>query len=93
MAQRATFALKDELGRVGFTVTCKAAGEVDRYVGLRPVQRPAGWEPMPYKLGLLDGVLEHIASLSELSVVTLRVAHSSVSIAKTEVCWWFRALV
>ncbi len=69
--------LAEELEEIGFQLTTAVAGTVQRYVGLRPRSHPAGWEPVPVKLGLLDAALKDLTNMATAPLKWLRavVAH------------------
>ena len=64
---------------IGFPVIVKPIGEVHRYIGFMPVSSPAGFEPVPDRLGFLDAVLENWTSSSPVFRVRLSDAQAVVA--------------
>ena len=60
LTNRILLELRAALVAIGFVITIQMSGSVEKYIGLVPCERPAGFEVRPLKMGLLDAVLEDL---------------------------------
>ena len=56
-------ALAHRFSAMGFVVKVTLCSELKRFIGLSPSARPAGWEPAPDKLAILDEALSDLQAL------------------------------